>query len=157
MTGKLDPEETVSTMVALDTIKLCFVAMELMKLDCLAGDINSAYIQAYTKEKVYTYAGPEFGRQEGSLFLVNKALHGLQASGNAWHTKFADDLYDMGFTQSKADPDLWIKPMGDHYKMIGVFVDDVTVFSRNPQAIFNTLTNKYKYEFKAIEKPEYFW
>ena len=35
-------------------------------------------------------------------------------------------------------------------------MDDVTVFSRNPKAIFNMLINKYKYEFKAIGKPEYY-
>ena len=40
--------------------------------------------------------------------------------------------------------------------MIGAFVNDVTVFSRNPQAIFNTLINTYKYEFKGIEKTEYY-
>ena len=33
-------------MVSSDTIKLCFVAMELIYLECLAGDINSTYIQA---------------------------------------------------------------------------------------------------------------
>ena len=63
-----------------------------MGLKCIAGDITLAYIQAHTKEKVYTIAGPEFGDLEGRILLIDKALHGLQGSGNAWHAKLADDL-----------------------------------------------------------------
>ena len=128
----------------------------MMGLECLTGDINSAYIQAYTKEKVYTIAGPEFGELQGSLLLVDKALYGLQGSGNAWHRKLSDDLHDMGFRPSKADTDLWIKKKDDHYEFIGVFVDDITVFSKNPQEIFNTLNTKYKYEFKEVCQPTYY-
>ena len=42
------------------------------------------------------------------------------------------------------------------YEFIGVFVDDITVFSKNPHDIFKTLSSKYKYEFKEIEVPKYY-
>ena len=110
MTPKIDPEDSASTMVALDTIKIVFIASYYMKLKCLAGDITLAYIQAYTKEKVYTIAGPEFGEAlEGCILLIHKALDGLQGSGKAWQCKLADDLYAIGFIPSKADPNLWMR------------------------------------------------
>ena len=86
--------------------------------------------------------------------VIFKALYGLQGSGKAWHSKFADDLYNLGFKPSKADPDLWMKKMDDHYEYIATFVDDVTIFSKNPYKILNTL--KKKYDFKNVGEPEYY-
>ena len=154
MTEKLDPEEVTSTMVSLDTIRLAFLAAQHQRLLCLSGDVTSAYIQAFTIERVYTIAGPEFGPLEGCLMIISKALYGLQGSGKAWHSKFADDLYDLGFVPSRADPDLWMRKMDDHYEYIAIFVDDVTIFSRDPYQILNEL--KKKYDFKNVGDPEYY-
>ena len=74
--SKIDTED-------LDTIKMVFLAAQQMGLKCIAGDITLEYIQAHTKEKVYTIAGPEFGDLEGRVLLLAKALYGLQESGNA--------------------------------------------------------------------------
>jgi hypothetical protein len=82
-------------------------------------------------------AGPEFGPAQECVMLIDKELHGLQTSGNQWHAKLADDLFAMGFVPSKADPDPWSKEQDDHYEFIGVFVDDVLVFSTNSKAIFD--------------------
>jgi hypothetical protein len=79
-------------------------------------------------------------------------------SGNAWHEKFADNLRSMGFKQSKADTDLWIKydPSKNEYEMIAVFVDDILVFSKRPQDIIEPLKNRFKYELKGVGEPEYY-
>ena len=84
MTEKLDFEEVTSSMVRFENILLAFIAMMTMitKLKCLMGDVNSAYIQAYTKEMVYAIAGPEFESIAGCVLLCDKALCGLQSSGN---------------------------------------------------------------------------
>ena len=82
-TPKIDTEDSTSTQVSLETIKIVILAAYFQGLYILAGDITSAYIQSYTKEKVYTIAGPEFGELEGSVMIIDKALYGLQGSGNA--------------------------------------------------------------------------
>ena len=87
MTAPLHQEDTYSSVVSLDTVRLAFIAAELMGMDIVAADIGSAYIQAQTKEKVYTIAGPEFGKFEGCILIVVKALYGLQTSGNAFATR----------------------------------------------------------------------
>ena len=48
MTETLDTEQTTSIMVSLDIIFMFFISAGLQDLTCLTGDINSAYIQAYT-------------------------------------------------------------------------------------------------------------
>lgn len=158
MTAPLHQEDTYSSVVSLDTVRLAFIAAELMGMDIVAADIGSAYIQAQTKERVYTIAGPEFGKFEGYILIVVKALYGLQTSGNAWHEKFADNLRSLGFKPSKADSDLWLrynKERGE-YDMIAIFVDDILVFSKHPEEIIEPLKNKFKYELKGVGVPEYY-
>ncbi len=45
---------TCSSVVAWDSIHLAFLVAALNDLDLLAADIGNAYLNAYTKEKVYT-------------------------------------------------------------------------------------------------------
>ena len=51
-------------------------------LDLAAGDIGSAYLEAFTREKVCFVAGKEFAPfgHEGHTMVVIKALHGLKTS-----------------------------------------------------------------------------
>ena len=147
---KIDPQDSTSTMVSLDTICLAFLAAQLQGLKCLTADVSLAYIQSFTKEKVYTVAGPEFGELSGRNMIIEKALYGLQGSGNAWHARFADDLYSMNFTPSKADPDLWMRKCDNHYEYVAVFVDDILIFSKNPEEILK----KIKYDLKNVGPPE---
>jgi hypothetical protein len=75
MTEKLDYEETTSTrMIALDTVRLAFLSMTLLGLLCITGDVNSAYLLALTKERVYTIAGPEYGSIQGRVMIIDKSL-----------------------------------------------------------------------------------
>ena len=52
MIDPLPQEETYSSVVALDAVRLAFLAIELMDMEIVAADIGSAYIQAMTKEAV---------------------------------------------------------------------------------------------------------
>ena len=60
----------------------------------------------------------------------------------------------MGYTPSYADPDFWMKDMGDHYEYIATYVDDVLAFGRDPIATINEL--KQDYILKGIGFPEYY-
>jgi hypothetical protein len=64
---------------------------------------------AYTKDKLYIIAGPEFGDRQGCLLIIVKALYGLRTSGARCHEFFADTLMDMGLYPCKADPNVWMK------------------------------------------------
>ena len=47
-------------MADLETVRLAIVAATLFKLKIFAANVSHTYIQAYTKEQVYTIAGQEF-------------------------------------------------------------------------------------------------
>ena len=54
---------------------------ELNEMTPYATDIGNAYLEAYTSEKVCIKATEMFGKQEGHLLLISKALYGL----NSWN------------------------------------------------------------------------
>ena len=103
---------------------MTFVA-ELNECETWVTDIGNAYLESYTKEKVFIIAGSEFGELEGHTLIIVKALYGLKSSGLMWHQRLQDVLRAMGFTMSKAESDIWMRPAGDHYEYIAVYVDDL--------------------------------
>ena len=150
---------TYSSVVSRESIRLAFLIAALNDLDILAADIGNAYIQAPCREKVYFTAGPEFGPlKQGKTVVIVQALYGLKSSGAAWHAKFAESLWDMGFVPSKADPDVWMKPevkeTGEpYYAYILVYVDDILVLSVDPSVYMNTISKLYTLKKGSVEKP----
>jgi hypothetical protein len=149
-------DDLYSGTVNLETVRILFVVAALMELDVVAADVGSAYIQAYTSEKVYAIAGPEFGKLEGRKLIVVRALYGLKSSGAMWHAKLAENLRDMGYRPTKADYDCWIRERGDHYEYVAVIVDDLLVFSHEPNTVIQPLQEIYGYTLKGVGVPEYY-
>jgi hypothetical protein len=56
--------------VSLSSLCIFLVAAELNNLKTMVGDISSAYLEAYTKEKVCFTAGPEFSVLQGHIFAI---------------------------------------------------------------------------------------
>ena len=156
--GHLTPatlEGTYSGVVSVRSLRICLVAGELNRLRVMVGDVSSAYLEAFTQEKVYFIAGPEFGELEGHLLVIVRALYGLRTSGARWHDRFADTLRSMGYNPCKADPDVWMKDCGTHYEYVCVYVDDLMVIGKNPEVFMEALTTKYKYKLKGVGSPSY--
>ena len=148
-------EGTYSGVVSLRSMRIALTVAELNKLDIMVGDVSSAYLEAYTQEKVCFKAGPEFGELEGHLLVIERALYGLRTSGARWHDRFADTLREMGYFPCKADPDVWIKDANTHYEYVCVYVDDIMAIGTHPQDFFNDLTDKYNYKLKGVGPPSY--
>ena len=72
----------------------------------VAANVGSEYIQAITKELIFTVAGPKFGKWVGIKMIILKSLYGLKSSGAMWHLKFVDHIRNIGFQPCKADYNL---------------------------------------------------
>ena len=48
-------------------------------LDKMVCDIQNTYIIALCTEEIWTFAGPEFGEEEGTLMVVKMELYGLKS------------------------------------------------------------------------------
>jgi hypothetical protein len=142
-------ESVYSGVVSLRGIRMVAFLAELNGHQLWATDVGNAYLESYTKEKVYIIGGTEFGDREGHVLVVRKALYGLRTSGARWHDRFADCLSEMGFFPCKAEPDIWIRRTGDLYEYVATWVDDLTLALRDPDEFINTLTGKYKFKLKG--------
>ena len=101
---------TYSSVVSRDSVRIILLAAALNGLQVMACDIQNAYLTANCREKIWTYAGPEFGSERGQPMIIRKALYGLKSSGTAFRAHLAETLHDIGFKPMKADPDVWIRP-----------------------------------------------
>ena len=149
---------TYSSVVARDTVRIAFVIAALNDINVMSCDIGNAYLNAPCREKIWCIAGTEFGSDKGKVLKVVRALYGLKSSGASWRAMFANTLADLGYTSSKADPDLWIKPKTKHngdeyYSMVLVYVDDVMHFDHEPHIFMQELESLYRLKDKA-EAPD---
>ena len=110
---------TYSSVASRESVRIALLIAALNDLDISAGDIGNAYLNADYREKLWATAGAEFGSDKGSVMLIIRALYGLKSSGAAWRAKLAETLLAMGYTPTKADPDVWLtkatKPNGEEY------------------------------------------
>jgi hypothetical protein len=150
---------TYSSVVSQDSVRIAFLIAAMNDLEVLGADVGNAYLNAETREKVYTTAGKEFGKYEGRAVVIVRALYGLKSSGAAWRAHLAQTLHDLGFKSSLADPDVWYKPATkpdgfQYYEYVLIYVDDILVFSHQPKITMAALGTLYRLKDGSIGKPE---
>ena len=133
------------------SVRLLNVVAKARGLECLAGDVGRAYLNAETKEKIFTKCGLEFGPEMvNKIAIVQKGLCGLKSSGNRWHSHFTKTILQMGFTPSSYDPDVWYKLREDSegYDYIATYVDDFLITAKDAWSYM-----KHLQSFDTIKEP----
>ena len=140
---------TYSSVVSRDSVRVALTAASLNGLSLLACDIKNAYLTANCRERIYTYAGPEFGSEEGQCMIVKMALYGLKSSGAAFRAKLANLLYELQYRASEGDPDVWLRPAMKpngfkYYEYALCYVDDILVISHQPLSTMDDIKKVFK-------------
>jgi hypothetical protein len=142
-------ESVYSGVVSLRGLRIVTFLSELNGLDLWATDIGNAYLEAFTMERNYIVAGPEFGQLEGHYLIIVKALYGLRTSGLRWHERFTDCLCSEGVSPCKAEPDIWMRLNGNLYEYVATYVDDLCLGMLDPKSFTDTLQKKYNFKLKG--------
>ena len=127
---------TYSSVVSRETVRIGLLMAVLNGLELLAGDIQNAFLEAPTKEKIFFYAGDEWRADEGRVVVVVQALYGLKSSSLQFQKHLAETLgNNLGFKPSLADLDLWYKLMSasnvfKYYAYILVYVDNILIIDK---------------------------
>ena len=151
---------TYSSVVSRDTVRIGFLVAALNDLDILAGDIQNAFLEAPTKEKIFFYAGEEWKADKDRVVVVIRALYGLKSSALQFRNHLADTLGNkLGFKSSLADPDLWYKAATDtagnkYYSYILVYVDDLLIIDKIPQRYMKQIQESFTVKPDSIEEPK---
>ena len=102
-------ENIYSGIVSLRNVMLVIFLGKLNNLDLWGADIENGYQEAFTDEKLYIVAGPEFQELEGYILIFLKALYGLKSSGKRWAEVIHGISRDIKVLPSKADPCIWLR------------------------------------------------
>ena len=153
-----EPVESIySGVVSLRSLRMVVFLSQLNDLEIWGADVGNAYLEAYTDEKLCIIAGPEFKELQGHLLIMIKALYGTHSGGARWHDRLFDILQELNFKPSKDDPDVWMRPEpgGTCYEYIAVYVDDLAIAAKDPQAFCNELKKRYNLKLKGVGPLEY--
>ena len=155
-TRDLESHHTYASVVTRESVRIAFLYAALNDLKILGCDVSNAYLNAPCREKIWVDAGAEFGSDQGSVMIVKKALYGLKSSGFSWKKMLTQNLEDMGYKTSIADPDVFIraaaKPDGtEYYEFLLTYVDDCLCVSARPEDTMDILGKIY--DLKDTVKP----
>ncbi len=87
-------------------------------------DVTGAFLYADLEQLIYCFPPPGFEDPEGRCWRLKKALYGLKQAPRQWMKKLKEVLERGGFTQSKADPSLFMIRMWETILFLLAFVDD---------------------------------
>ena len=68
---------TFSSVVSSDSVNIDLTIVALNYIDILACDIQNTYLTSLCRKKIWTFVGPEFGKEEGIFMLFKMALYGI--------------------------------------------------------------------------------
>ena len=150
---------TYSSVVSQDSVQIALTLAALNDLQVMSCDIQNAYLTADCREKIWMYAGPEFGSEQGSIMFVRKALYGLKSSGAAIRAHLAETLHDISFHPTRANPDVWRqlakKADGkEYYEYILCNVDDLLAISEDATKVLQGIQTVFKFKDDKIVQPE---
>ena len=152
-----DGHPTKEPVVSLRSLRMVVFLSKLNDFEIWGADVGNAYLEAYTDQKLCIIVGPEFKELQVHLLIMIKTLHGTRSGGARWHDRLFDILQELKFKPSKADPDVWMRPEpgGTCYEYIAVYVDDLAIVAKDPQAFCNKLKKRYNLKLKGVGPLEY--
>ena len=152
-----DGHLTKESVVSLRSLRMVVFLSQLNDFEIWGADVGNAYLEAYTDQKLCIIVGPEFKELQGHLLIMIKTLHETRSGGARWHDRLFDILQELKFKSSKADPDVWMRPEpgGTCYEYIAVYVDDLAIAAKDPQAFCNELKKGYNLKLKGVGSLEY--
>ena len=128
----LDFDETYAPVCGLRTLRMVIAVAAHEKLEMRQFDIRTAFLNGELAEEVYIRApaGAPGLANQGRVLRLRRALYGLRQAGRAWNKRLEAELRAKGFTQSTADPSLWILRSESGAVLAMFYVDDGFVAAR---------------------------
>ena len=78
-------------MVGREIVRTALLVAAFNDLNILADNIQNAYLNAETKEKIFFYARDEWRSNRGRIIVIRIAIYGLKSSYLMWR----NHLYDV--------------------------------------------------------------
>jgi len=116
-------------------------------------DVKVAYLHAPIECDVYVEPTPGYQQSSTTVWKLKRSLYGLKQSGRNWHNLLYDYLHEMNFTQSSADPCVFIQQVKNDTIVLLVWVDDI-ILSSSSMELMNDFKCKLNERFKMRDLGE---
>jgi hypothetical protein len=137
----VDYDQTFSPATRLATLRVVLVKAALNGEYIETIDISNAYLNGEIEKEyeVYMRQPPGFEQRgpngEKWVCRLRKGLYGLKQSGRLWNQKLTGELERIGFHAIKSDPAVYIMEKEGVRIIMPVFVDDITITSKDRSQI----------------------
>jgi hypothetical protein len=134
-TQGVDFTETFAPTLRMETIRFLINYALKNNLETHHMDVNAAFLNGELSEEIYMKLPDGFAQLhedpkffQGKVAKLNRALYGLKQSMRCWNIRLTNYLKESGYTQSQADPSLFILYQGEKVKsIIATYVDDCLI------------------------------
>ena len=95
----------------------------------LGLDIKTAFLKSKLQEEIYMEPTEGYKNDKGYVWLMLRALYGLELASKAWNDNLSAFLFRVGFMQGKADTSMLVKRDDNELMIFLVYVDDILAFA----------------------------
>jgi Reverse transcriptase (RNA-dependent DNA polymerase)/gag-polypeptide of LTR copia-type/Zinc knuckle len=143
----IDYEETFSPVARFDTIRSVLSVVATENLHIAQFDVKTAFLYGTLDEEIYMKQPEGFNDGSDHVCRLERSLYGLKQSSRCWNKRFVDHLMKLGFTQSEADPCLYVRHKSGRTLIVVLYVDDGIVaatYDEDCQNFLKNLTTEFK-------------
>ena len=141
----LDFGETFASTVKWATLRAILAIAAYEDLEIESVDISSAFLNGDIDAEIYMKQPEGFTQGSGDDVLkLQKSIYGLKQAPRIWHDKLDSVLSEIGFKKVESDNSLWIYQKDDARIIIPVFVDDLTIVTKDKASITSVISHLEK-------------
>jgi hypothetical protein len=110
-------------------------------------DVKTAFLNGEIEEELYMQQPEGYADGSQKVCRLKKSLYGLKQSPRCWNRRLVSFMVTNGFTESAADPCLFVQKSNGTKLIVVVYVDDGLVIGSDTNEIDKILT-KLRNEFQ---------
>lgn len=125
----LDFDDTFAPTARVTTIRTVLAVAGKQRWPIYQMDVKSAFLNGDVKEEIYVEQPPGFftSKTKDMVYRLKKALYGLKQAPRVWNEKIDMFFCKIGFSRSKADPQLYVYLEKPLVAIIVLYVDDLII------------------------------
>lgn len=146
----VDYGEISLPVAAADSYQALLATVASEDLELLQLDIKTVFLHRVLDEEIYMEQPDWFNKEDGLVWLLVKALHGLKQAARVFYQQLREVLEGLGFTLSETDHAVFWRREGANIEIILAHVDDMLLAGR-PIEFLESIKAELGGAFKIVD------